>query len=235
MDETKAYKKYFDNNINVTKNIIEIANLFGIKKIIFSSTAAVYQENNNKLTEKSKLSPKSKYGKTKLACEKIIKNNLKTKSIIFRFFNVAGSLLTIGENHKPETHLIPNLVHAALNNKTFKLYSDQYRTKDGTCIRDYIHIKDLCIAINKAIYKKIKKDCILNLGSARENTIFYIIKELENILNIKIKFKVFPKRKGDSAKLVCSNTKVTRILDWKPRFSNIQNILNSEIIWQKIK
>lgn len=235
VDETKPFKKYFDNNVKATKNIIEIANLLKIKKIIYSSTAAVYQESNNKLTEKFKINPISKYARTKLMCEKIIENNLKTKSIIFRFFNVAGSLIKIGENHKPETHLVPNLVKAGLTNKTFYINSDQYNTKDGTCIRDYIHIKDLCIAIQKAIEKKLNYNTIFNLGSSRSYTIFEALNSLEGILKKKINFKITSKRKGDSAKLVCSNTKSFKILNWKPRFSNIKNILNSEILWQLIK
>ena len=233
VNENKSYQSYYNNNVLATKNLIAIAKKFEIPKIIFASTAAVYKSKNSQITENSKILPLSKYAKTNLIAERLIRKEKKLNSIIFRFFNVSGSLLTIGENHKPETHLIPNLVHAAFNNTTFKLYSDQYRTKDGTCIRDYIHIKDLCIAINKAVNKKIKKDYILNLGSGRENTIFDIIKKLEAILSIKIKYKVFPKRKGDSARLVCSNSKVSRILNWKTRFSNIKNILNSEIIWQK--
>ena len=235
VNENKSYQSYYKNNVLVTKNLIAIAKKFEIPKFIFASTAAVYKSKNSQITEISKILPLSKYAKTKLIAERLIRKEKEFDSIIFRFFNVSGSLLKIGENHKPETHLIPNLAHAALNNKTFKLYSDQYRTKDGTCIRDYIHIKDLCIAINKAINKKIKRNYILNLGSARENTIIDIINELEKILNLKIKYKVFPKRKGDPAKLVCSNTKVSRILNWKPKFSNIKNILNSEISWQNIK
>ena len=235
VDERKPYKKYFDNNVRATRNLIDIANFFKIKKIIYSSTAAVYQSSNNQLTEFAKLQPISKYARTKLICENIIKNNLTTNAIIFRFFNIAGSLGKVGENHKPETHLVPNLVCAALTKKKFNLYSNQYATRDGTCIRDYLHIKDLCIAIKKAINKPTNLNHTLNLGSSSAMTIFEIIKVLEKIIKRKIIYKVLSKRKGDPAKLVCNNNKAFAILKWKPKFSNIRNILTSEIQWQKIK
>ena len=124
-----------------------------IEKIIFSSTAAVYKQSSKLLSEKSKVKALSSYAKTKLICEKNIQKQKKLNSIILRFFNVCSALNKplIGEFHNPETHLIPTIVYKAIHNKRIYIYGNNFTTPDGTCIRDYIHIKDICNAIEKSI------------------------------------------------------------------------------------
>ena len=225
---------YISNNIKATKNLIKAMNKFNVKKIIFSSTAAVYDANSKLINENHLLKPLSNYGKTKLFAENEIIKNKKINHIILRFFNVAGSMdnNSIGEFHNPETHLIPVSVFRALKNKSINLFGKNYKTKDGTCIRDYIHIKDICSAIEKSIfYLNKKKSLIINIGSGEGISNKNVLHTLAKILNKKIKISLLKKRKGDQPVLVCSIYKAKKILKWRPRFSKIENILKSEINW----
>jgi UDP-glucose 4-epimerase len=230
------YKK---NNENVTSNIVKLAKTNKIKNIIFSSTAAVYDSCNKKncLDENSKLNPNNIYGITKLNCEKLIKKS-KINYIIFRFFNVCSSIpfLKVGELHSPESHLIPLSVHKILANKIIKIYGNNFKTRDGTCIRDYIHIYDLCIAFEKAIKKMLRKKIskkIINLGSGRGYTNLEIVNKIISITKKNCKIKFTKKRVGDAAKLVCSFNKAKLLLKWKPQNSKLNKIIQDEIIWQK--
>ena len=148
VDETINKKKYYDNNDKATKSLLEIIKKNKIKKIIFSSTAAIYKQSSKPLKENSKIKSLSTYAKTKLMCEKKIQNEKNLKFIILRFFNVCSALdrPVIGEFHNPETHLIPTIVYKAMHNKKIFIYGENFNTFDGTCIRDYIHIKDICSA-----------------------------------------------------------------------------------------
>ena len=143
----------------------------------------------------------------------------------------------VGELHNPETHLIPILVNKVLNDKEFKVYGDNYETKDGTCIRDYIHIIDLCRAFENTIklmeVKKIKS--VINLGSNKGFSVFEIIKQIKkNILvkNNKVKFSIVNNRKGDHLRLVCSNLKAKKIIKWLPKNSDLKKIILDEKKWQ---
>lgn len=231
-------KSYKNNNILGTQNLLEAVKNIELTKFIFSSTASVYKNSSNFLNEKSKTDPDNIYAKTKYHNEKHIKKffrKRKTSIYIFRFFNVcsADNNNKLGELHNPETHLIPILVNKSLNNGIVKIYGNNHKTSDKTCIRDYIHINDLCAAIIKAIKIKIdKKYNVLNLGSGKGYSILQVIKTLEVILKKKIKYIFIKKRFGDKAKLVCSIKKAKKILSWQPKQSNIKKILIDEIKWQ---
>jgi UDP-glucose 4-epimerase len=157
IDAVKNKKNsYLINNIKATENIVGIVKKLFIKKFIFSSTAAVYKQQNRTLIENSKLLPENIYGKTKLQNEIYIKKSFKntsTKFCILRFFNVCSSdkKNKIGEFHIPETHLIPIIIRKILQNKKIYIYGKNYKTKDGTCVRDYIHVQDIVSAIIKSI------------------------------------------------------------------------------------
>ena len=153
VDETINKKKYYNNNVIATNSLLKSMKKKGINKLIFSSTAAVYQQSSKPLKENSKLKPISTYAKTKLVCEKNIHKQKNIKSVILRFFNVCSALKKpcIGELHNPETHLVPTIVYKAIYNKKIYIYGNDFTTPDGTCIRDYIHIKDICSAIEKSI------------------------------------------------------------------------------------
>ena len=162
-------------------------------------------------------------------------------SIILRFFNVCSSLKInnkiIGEFHNPETHLIPTIVYKNLLQKKFYIYGDNYKTQDGTCIRDYIHIKDICSAIDKSInylFRNNKKFKIINIGSSSRNTNLEILQKIEKITKIKNIYNIENRRKGDVDLLVCSNIKAKKILNWKPQKSNIDTIIKDEISWVKV-
>jgi len=231
-------KSYKDNNIIGTQNLLDSIKNIKLEKFIFSSTSSVYKNSNNILHEKSKTNPDNIYAITKYHNEKQIREffkKRKTYVYIFRFFNVcsADNNNKLGELHNPETHFIPILVNKSLNNKIIKIYGNNHKTHDKTCIRDYIHINDLCIAIKRSIKIKIgKRFNVINLGSGKGYSILQIIKTLEIILKNKIKYTFIKKRFGDKPKLVCSIKKAKKILSWQPRQSNLKKILNDEIKWQ---
>ena len=199
----------------------------------------MYKSNNKLITENSQIYPKNIYGLTKLQCEKeIVKKDF--NYINFRFFNVCSSLDTnnVGEFHDPETHFIPIIVYKAILKKKIKIYGNNFNTKDGTCIRDYFHIKDLLIAFKLAIkyLNSKKKSLTLNLGGGKGYSNLELIKFADKFFkkkNIKIDYEICKKKRhGDSSSLICSNNEAKKILLWKPKFSNINKIFKDEYKWQ---
>ena len=235
VDETINKKKYLRNNVLATNNLLKIMRINHISKIIFSSTAALYKLNTQSLTEKSKLKAISTYAKTKLSCEKNIQKKQGIKFVILRFFNVCSALNKplIGEFHNPETHLIPTVVYKAIYNKKIYVYGDNFSTPDGTCIRDYVHIKDICSAIEKTIkYLNLNKSSqIFNIGSNKGLSNNEIINYVRNFINKKIKVIYVNKRKGDISRLICNSNKIQKILNWKIRSSTLKKIVYDEIKW----
>ena len=238
LDNIHNKKNYFTNNIVATKKLLRACNNQKVNSIIFSSTASVYKETNRKIKESFLLKPNNIYGLTKLKSEKLITTNSKNNKInyiIFRFFNVCSSLKKIGENHNPETHLIPLVVQKYIEKKELMIYGNNFKTNDGSCIRDYIHILDLCDAFFKALKylddnnkRSVKK--IINLGSNKGISVFQIV----NFFKKKLRFIVAEKRKGDNNILICNNKMAFKILKWKPINSNISKIINDEIRWYKL-
>lgn len=234
VNEKFKMQDYYQNNVVATNNVLGIMKKNEIRNIIYSSTASVYDHQKTKINETSKLNPISKYGKTKLLSENEIKKN-DLNYIIFRFFNVTSAITKplTGEYHDPETHLIPSLINNLNNNKISKIFGNNYNTNDGTCIRDYIHIKDICDAIYQGI-KIIEKNnlkSILNLGNGKGNSNLDILKCIMKISKKKMLFRFFPKRKGDQPKLVCNIQKSKRVLNWRPRYSSLNNIIRNEMVW----
>ena len=237
VDETINKKRYYDNNVLATNNLLRIIKKNNIRNIIFSSTAAVYKQSSKALKEKSKLKPLSTYAKTKLICEKKIHKQEKIKFVILRFFNVCSALNkpVIGELHNPETHLIPTIVYKALHNKKIYIYGDNFKTSDGTCIRDYIHIKDICSAIKKSIKYLLnnKKSTIFNIGNNKGLSNKEIINYIKKNIKKNIKLEYANRRKGDVSKLICDSNKVKKSLKWNAKNSNIKKIVNAEERWIK--
>jgi UDP-glucose 4-epimerase len=239
VDFIKKKKDYVRNNVTATKNILKSIKKNKIKHLIFSSTAAVYKTSDKKLTEKSTLKPNNIYGKTKLYCEKSIYSSLNrnnTNFLIFRFFNVCSSLfsLKIGEMHNPETHFIPILAKKFKENKKIYIYGNNFKTKDKTCVRDYIHIADIVKAFDLGIkyLKNNKKSHIINLGSNNEYSNLEIFDKFKNFYDYKYDSAYFrKKRHGDTDKLICNNKKAYKIIKWKNRHSNISKIIKDEIRW----
>lgn len=237
VDETINKEKYYNNNVVVTNRLLRSMKKSNVKKIIFSSTAAVYRQSPKPLKENSKLQPLSTYAKTKLICEKNIVKQKEIKSVILRFFNVCSALKKpcIGELHNPETHLIPTIVYKAIHNKKIYIYGDDFPTPDGTCIRDYIHIKDICSAIEKSVIYllKKKKSKIFNIGNykglSNQEIVNYINKNLKEKINLKYAIR----RKGDISRLVCNSNKARKLLSWVAKNSNLKKIIHDEVNWVK--
>ena len=235
VDETINKKKYYNNNDKATKILLEIIKNNNIKKIIFSSTAAIYKQSLKLLKESSQIKALSTYAKTKLLCENKIQNEKNLRFIILRFFNVCSALdqPIIGEFHNPETHLVPTIVYKAMFNKKIYIYGKDFNTFDGTCIRDYIHIKDICLAIEKSIKYLFKNNNsnLFNIGNnkglSNKEIVDYVRKKTKKKLNL----EYVQKRKGDVSKLVCNTNKAKKILGWSAKHSNIKKIIDDEIKW----
>ncbi len=231
--------KYFNNNIISSLNLLDAMVKFKVKYIIFSSSAAVYGDlAKSSIRENQPLMPNSVYGQTKKMTEEILNWYDKIYNIKFislRYFNAAGADYNIGENHKNETHLIPLVIKTALGqNKYLKIFGDNYQTKDGTAIRDYIHITDLSEAhlLSFNYLKNNNESEIFNLGSNSGNSVKEIINLIKQISNKKIKTKIYPKREGDLAILIADCSRATKLLKWKPKKS-IKEIIISAYNWHK--
>jgi len=241
IDFIKNQNDYKKNNIQITNNLLEIIKNNRVKHLVFSSTAAVYKVSNRVLNERSSLSPNNIYGKTKLQCEREIKKKINksiTNFVIFRFFNVCSAIYEhkIGEFHNPETHLIPIIAEKLRSNKKFFIYGNNFKTKDKTCIRDYIHIKDIVDAIHKSIkYLKLNNQSrIINLGTNKGFSTLEIFQKFMKIYKGKYSYPkpIYKKRrKGDISKLICGNKKSYKILKWIPKNSNISKIIKDEVNW----
>lgn len=227
IDESeKKPLKYFKNNVLEGISLLEVMRETGTDKIIYSSSAAVYGSGpGKKIRESHKTEPFSIYGLTKLEFEKILnfynqKHNF--KCIIFRIFNAAGAdpSAKIREIHKPETHLIPRVLDSLNSQKPILIYGKNYNTPDGTCLRDYIHVNDISSAFISAIsfLNKDKIFEIYNLGSGQAYSVKEVIDLCSKILNKKIKVIFKDRREGDLATLVSDNSKIKKLLKWKPKY-----------------
>jgi UDP-glucose-4-epimerase GalE len=234
---------YYENNIGGSLSLLNACISCKILNFVFSSTCATYGiPNKIPINESEYQSPINPYGFSKLAVERVLQDyssvfNLKYG--ILRYFNVAGSDPegVIGESHYPETHLIPNVVLAAINQSELEIYGNEYETYDGSAIRDYIHVNDLADAHIKALEFIInnKDNLTINLGSGIESSIFDIISAVEETTEKKVKFTVKPKRAGDPPKLVAEIKKAKKILSWQPYNSSLNNIIKDVLTWQKNK
>ena len=237
VDETINEKKYYRNNILATNVLLDLMERKKINNIIFSSTASVYKKNTKPLKENSNLQPLSCYAKTKFICEKDIKKQKRLNHIILRFFNVCSALSEplVGELHNPETHLVPTVTYKGLKKKTVYIYGKDFNTPDGTCIRDYIHIKDICSAIEKSTQYLLgdKKSIIFNIGNNKGLSNKEIINYTQKMINNKINLEFVNRRKGDISRLVCNSNKIKKALNWKAKDSNLKKIIIDEIKWIK--
>lgn len=234
--------KYYDNNVYGTQKLLEAMNNASVKNVIFSSTAAVYGEQETYPIHEDMLeTPTNTYGETKLTIEKMMKwadQAHDIKYIALRYFNVAGAYHTslIGEAHNPETHLIPLVLQVPNNKRShISIYGNDYPTKDGTCVRDYIHIEDLINAHILAM-KHLSKTNIsdyFNLGSGEGYSVLEIIEQARQITNHEIPSKIEGRRSGDPATLIASSKKAESILKWT-RTKSLKDIIESAWKFHKI-
>jgi len=232
--------KYFDNNTYGIIALLKIMQQSNVKNIIFSSTASVYGVPDEiPIKESAPTNPINPYGESKLMMEKIIQwtdQAYGIKGIALRYFNVAGALDggRIGEDHNPETHLVPNILRAALDKiPQLEIFGNNYATKDGTCIRDYVHPTDLADAHLLALEHLIKTQTsrIFNLGSSHGFSVLEMIKSAEEIIGREIPKTFSDPRPGDPAILIADSTQAREVLNWHPKYDNVADIIKTAWEW----
>ena len=239
-DSKKDNKLFYKNNVEGTSNIIKACKDSLVKNFVFSSTAAVYAGSNKKVTELSKIKPKSVYGITKLKAEKIIIKNLKKFKInyaILRYFNVVGASPSkkIGPLKKNDT-LFKNISIAILKkNIDIKIYGNNFKTKDGTCIRDYIHVSDLSDIHIKVLKKieKTKKSIILNCGYGKGISVKQVVDKFIKISKKHVNVVILKKRPADIESSIANNNNLKNFIKWRPRYNNLSFIIKSCLNWEK--
>ena len=234
--------KYYDNNLCGTKVLLESMVAHGIDKIVFSSTAATYGEPEKlPILETDKTEPTNTYGETKLSMEKMFKWTSKAHNLRYvslRYFNACGAHVsgTIGEDHNPETHLIPLILQVPNNKREhISIFGDDYDTKDGTCVRDYIHVTDLAQAHILAVeyLSKGNESNIFNLGNGDGFTVNEVIETARKVTGHPIPAVMDKRRSGDPAQLIASSEKARTVLGWKPEHNSLEEIIASAWKWHK--
>ena len=230
---------YFRNNTASTLGLLEAMLAAGVKKLVFSSTAAVYGEPaSTPIREDAALQPTNAYGESKLLVERMLSwmhriHELRYASL--RYFNVAGAIPGRGEAHEPESHLIPLILDVALGRrKDIKIFGTDYPTPDGTCVRDYIHVEDLTAAHLLALDALGQhSQLIYNLGNGCGFTVRQVVDSARRVTGHAIPVEELPRRAGDPAVLVASSEKIMRELGWQPKFPALDDILASAWEWHQ--
>ncbi|MBU4258018.1 MAG: UDP-glucose 4-epimerase GalE [Proteobacteria bacterium] len=234
--------KYFENNVSKTITLLKVMLEHGIKRFIFSSSASVYGEPKEiPITENCPVRPTNPYGASKLIVEDILKECDRAHGLRYvslRYFNAAGAdeTGTIGENHHPESHLIPLVLKAAKGEKeNITIFGTDYLTDDGTCIRDYIHVTDLSKAHLLAMdaLENGESSNIYNLGNSHGYSVKEVIETARQVTGMQIPVKEGPRRTGDPAILVASSEKIKRELGWQPKFQDLETIVKTAWKWHR--
>lgn len=234
--------KYYNDNVVATLSLLETMRDCGVNKIVFSSTAAVYGEPMEwPITEDMPNVPTNVYGRTKLMIEGMLADFAMAYDLAYvslRYFNAAGALAdgSIGEDHAPETHLIPLILRAALGRReAIDIYGTDYPTADGTCIRDYIHVTDLANAHALALEHLVNggQSRIYNLGSEKGFSVREVIERTKAITGVDFQVREMARRAGDPAVLVASSAKIRQELNWKPVCSDLDSIIATAWKWHK--
>jgi UDP-glucose 4-epimerase len=228
---------YFENNVAFGTNLLSAACRAGVKRFVFSSSAAVYgSPERTPITEEDPLRPINPYGSTKKVFESLLEEYAKAYGIHFaalRYFNVAGAYSGLGEDHRPETHLVPDILNSVLHpGKTFELFGDDYPTKDGTNVRDYVHVHDLARAHLLAMEAIADRNIIFNLGSESGYSNKEVFATAEKVVGRKIPLKLGPRRAGDPPILIASSDKIRRDLGWKPE-KNLEQMIADAWDWNQ--
>ena len=234
--------KYYDNNLSGTTVLLQSMVAHGVDKIVFSSTAATYGEPEQvPIRENDKTEPTNCYGETKLAMEKMMKwtgRAHELRYVALRYFNACGAHHSgvIGEAHDPETHLIPLILQVPNGQRAkISIFGDDYPTKDGTCVRDYIHVMDLAQAHVLALDYLMRggESDVFNLGNGVGFTVKEVIDVARKVTGHEIPAEICPRRAGDPAQLVASSDKAKTVLGWKPQYADLETIVASAWNWHK--
>lgn len=232
--------KYFDNNVYGTLCLLDAMNQANVRKIVFSSTAATYGEPEKvPIEESDKTEPTNVYGETKLTMERMMAwfdQVLGIKYVSLRYFNAAGAHESgkIGEDHRPESHLIPLIIQAALGQRpSIQVFGDDYNTPDGTCVRDYIHVGDLADAHLRAVdYLQRGGDSnVFNLGNGQGFSVKEVIETVKSVTGRDFPVVISPRRAGDPAVLIASSDKARNVLGWQPSRGKLEDIIESAWAW----
>ncbi len=227
--------KYFRNNLANAINLADAAVAGGAESFVFSSTAATFgQPERVPISEHDRQEPINPYGESKLCFEKVLKWYSQIYGIKYaalRYFNAAGATENFGEDHRPESHLIPIILQAVRGKRDkLMLFGDDYDTPDGSCIRDYIHILDLAQAHELAL--SAPESGHYNLGTGNGLSVFEIIKAAEAVTGKKVNFEIAPRRPGDPARLIACSDKARKMLNWQPQYESAEKIIESAWKWQ---
>jgi UDP-glucose 4-epimerase len=240
-ESVKNPEKYFENNTDNAIKLFNICKKNGLKNIVFSSTAAAYGSvNENKLVdENTNLNPQNPYAESKIKTEKfLIKNQDDFKFIILRYFNVAGAdkNLRSGQISKRSTHLIKILSEVVVGKRDhIEIFGNDYNTPDGTAIRDYIHVSDLAdihVEVAKYLLENLQSN-LFNCGYGNGFSVLDVVRIANKLYQNKITYKFSKRREGDVEKLIAKTTKILNHIDWKPKYNDLNEIINSSIKWEK--
>ena len=230
--------RYFANNVQASLNLLNAACNIGVKRMVFSSSAAVYgAPTSSTINEATALAPVNTYGATKVAFELALRSfadAYEMQSISLRYFNVAGSTERVRERHDPETHLLPRLIHAAESGEPFFIYGNDYATPDGSALRDYVHVADVAAA-NLAAVNYLLRDGAptghnaVNIGSGVGTSVKQAISAVERATKRTVNVQVQPRRAGDPPRLIADITRAVALLNWRPRQSETTRIIRSLI------
>ena len=238
-ESVQAPLKYYRNNLSCTENLLSAMETASVEKFVFSSTAAVYGVPKNiPITEDSPTEPINPYGQTKLAVERMCHYQSRAGKLTFaslRYFNTcgAGNNGSLGEDHRPESHLIPLTIQAAMGKRSnIKIYGTDYDTPDGTCIRDYIHIDDLCGAHLLALEKlQTERELIYNLGNGKGYSVREVIETVRNITGKNFKVVEAERRLGDPSLLTSDATRAFKELGWKTEKPDLEQMVSTAWKW----
>ena len=230
--------RYFANNVQASLNLLNAACNVGVKRVVFSSSAAVYgAPTSSTINEATALAPVNTYGATKVAFELALRSfadAYEMQSISLRYFNVAGSTERVRERHDPETHLLPRLIHAAESGEPFFIYGNDYATPDGSALRDYVHVADVAAA-NLAAVNYLLRDGAptghnaVNIGSGVGTSVKQAISAVERATKRTVNVQIQPRRAGDPPRLIADITRAVSLLNWRPRQSETTRIIRSLI------
>ena len=239
-ESMKVPEKYFRNNTASTLTLLEAMLATGHNKLVFSSTAACYGEPaTTPILEDARLLPTNAYGESKLLVEYMLTwmnriHGFRYASL--RYFNVAGAIEGYGEAHEPESHLIPLILDVAMGRReSIKIYGQDYPTKDGTCVRDYVHVNDLATAHLKAVEFMAGHGGahVFNLGNGRGFSVLEVIRAAQRVIGTEIAFERARRRPGDPAVLVASSARAREQLGWDPVFTDIDSIIETACRWHR--
>jgi UDP-glucose 4-epimerase len=232
-------QRHFKDNVAGGLNLLEIMLKHRVERMVFSSSAAIYGEPQSTLIdEEHPKRPINVYGETKLIFERILEAYGRAyglRSVCLRYFNAAGASYLYGEDHNPETHLIPRIIQAALNgDNRVNIFGADYPTRDGTCVRDYVHVLDIARAHILALEKLDNlNERAFNLGGGDGYSVAEVVKAVKKICGNNLDTKVGPRRAGDPATLIASSRLAREELGWKPQFDNLESIIESSWNWAK--